>query len=385
MPNKRSGAFSVVIPDAQSGHSLAVARCLALAGINSFAISPKKLSPLRFSWRKSKFIFQNSENCRSAEEVSQCLIRTARDTEADVYLPVDEDAHRFAILHRTRLEEHLRLPPLPTLEQFDIATDKGLLSKFLWNHSIPCPLTRYLDDWLADSSAFVDSRFPVLAKPVKGHGGAGIVVLRDISELQTFADATPLELKRSYIVQQFIRGYDIDCSVLCASGTILAYTIQKGVEARSRSFAAPGGIEFLYDEKLYDVVATLIADLQFSGIAHIDLRFDADDNDFKVIEINPRYWGSLTGSLMAGVNFPYLACMSALKESYPVSVYEKIRYIDFVSFIKGLGKRWIGASQCTFHLRETDFLFFCADPIAEIANAIMRRRTDVGVPRARVR
>jgi D-aspartate ligase len=358
---------------------LAVARCLALAGINAFAISPKKFSPLRFSWRKSRFIFQNTENSWSAEEAAQCLIRTARDTEADVYLPVDEDAHRFAILHRTRLEEHLRLPPLPTLEQFDIATDKGLLSEFLASHSIPCPLTRYLDDWPTDSGTFVESCFPVLAKPVKGHGGAGIVVLRDINELQRFADATPLELKRSYIVQQFIRGYDIDCSVLSASGRILAYTIQKSVEARSRPFAAPGGIEFLYDQKVYDVVAKLIADLQFSGIAHIDLRFDSDDNDFKVIEINPRYWGSLTGSLMAGVNFPFLACMSALKESYPVPVYEKIRYIDVVSFIKGLGRRWIGASQCKFHLRETDFQFVFADPIAEIANAIMRRQTDVGV------
>ena len=51
-----------------------------------------------------------------------------------------------------------------------------------------------------------------------------------------------------------------------------------------------------------------------------DLR-QGTDGKFYVLEINARYWGSLIGSLSAGVNFPAIACALALGEPVePVEV-----------------------------------------------------------------
>jgi len=72
-------------------------------------------------------------------------------------------------------------------------------------------------------------------------------------------------------------------------------------------YRAAVGIEFVYDERVVQVVERLMRLLNWSGVAHIDLRFDQDEDEIKVIEINGRYWGSLLGSLNAGINFPALA------------------------------------------------------------------------------
>ena len=44
--------------------------------------------------------------------------------------------------------------------------------------------------------------------------------------------------------------------------------------------------------------------LKWSGIVNIDFIYDENDKQAKILEVNPRYWQSLLGSLFAGVNFP---------------------------------------------------------------------------------
>ena len=52
----------------------------------------------------------------------------------------------------------------------------------------------------------------------------------------------------------------------------------------------------------------LIRELGWSGVANIDMRFDTPHQTPLVLELNGRYWFSLQGSLIAGINFPLLAC-----------------------------------------------------------------------------
>jgi predicted ATP-grasp superfamily ATP-dependent carboligase len=59
---------------------------------------------------------------------------------------------------------------------------------------------------------------------------------------------------------------------------------------------------------------SLISELGWSGVANIDMRFDARHHMPLVLELNGRYWLSLLGSLNAGVNFPLLACEICLGE-----------------------------------------------------------------------
>ena len=61
------------------------------------------------------------------------------------------------------------------------------------------------------------------------------------------------------------------------------------------------------------VAQRLVAELGWSGIANIDFRVD-EAGQPHVLEINGRYWATLLGSTLAGVNFPDLVCRRALGE-----------------------------------------------------------------------
>jgi predicted ATP-grasp superfamily ATP-dependent carboligase len=76
---------------------------------------------------------------------------------------------------------------------------------------------------------------------------------------------------------------------------------------------------------------TLLKSLNWHGIAEVEFRVDLRDGIPKLMEINPRFWGSLEVAVRSGVDFPYLLYRIAMDgdvntvSSYKVGV--KGRYM----------------------------------------------------------
>jgi predicted ATP-grasp superfamily ATP-dependent carboligase len=154
--------------------------------------------------------------------------------------------------------------------------------------------------------------FPVLAKPPLSSGGIGIRRFESLDGLAAFLSEQPRDER--WVVQTLIEGRDLGVSVLCREGRILAATVQHPIKASPKPFQPPIGIEFRDDSSAMDVAERLMRELGWSGVANIDMRFDARRKIPLVLELNGRYWYSLLGSLNAGVNFPLLACEMSLDE-----------------------------------------------------------------------
>lgn len=163
-------------------------------------------------------------------------------------------------------------------------------------------------------------------------GGYGIRVFNTKQDIYNHFDKN--KFTYTNLVQEYIEGYDIDCSVLCKEGNILAFTIQKGNMIGKSEFVPQIGLDFLYEPELYRVVERLMKSLNWSGVAHIDMRYDKNDKQFKVIEINPRFWMSLNASLLAGVNFPYLYCLASMNEKFERPEYEFMKYVNLKGLVK---------------------------------------------------
>ena len=116
--------------------------------------------------------------------------------------------------------------------------------------------------------------------------------------------------------------------MLCRDGQILAATVQHAIKASSKPFESPIGIEFRDDPPAMNVAKRLIHELGWSGVANIDMRYDARHKIPMVLELNGRYWFSLLGSLNAGVNFPLLACEMCLGEIKANRKPHKARYFS---------------------------------------------------------
>ncbi|WP_339104110.1 carboxylate--amine ligase [Haloterrigena salinisoli] len=63
--------------------------------------------------------------------------------------------------------------------------------------------------------------------------------------------------------------------------------------------------ESVYDPALESAGRDLLDELEWHGLAMVEFLRDPDDGEYKLMEINPRFWSSLPFSVRAGADFPY--------------------------------------------------------------------------------
>ncbi|ALM06775.1 hypothetical protein SB49_02360 [Sediminicola sp. YIK13] len=362
--SENKNSLSILIPDGEwVGLARQVKDCLSMVpDIKIYLMSNEKKNSIRYSRFVTRFIFYPKTN-NEIEWISN-INNELLVHKIDLIIPLWEDGIRSLIKYKELLTDSSKLVILPTLDMFDIANNKALLVNHLISYRIPGPRSVYLK--LKEFKEHDEFTYPFLMKPIGGEGGGkGIVEFRSRNDFNSYFQENSTSTQ-NYLFQEFIKGYDIDCSVLCKNGIILAYTIQKGMLYNNKKYAPPIGLEFIHNNQLYAVVEKLMKSLNWSGIAHIDLRYDEIVGDFKVIEINTRFWGSTNASLIAGINFPELLCLTSLNLDFEVPHY---RHIKFLS-IDGL--KWIIKSKNSnilnlkFIYNNTPLKYMARDPLPTI-------------------
>ncbi len=287
----------------------------------------------------------------------------------DIIMPVYEDGIRTLLKNSFLLNHPEKLALLSTYEDYNTATNKALLSQHLKTHGIPHPETEIFDKTKNDTIT-TDLSFPIILKPARGIDGQGIHMVKDETALGALFES----INELYVIQEYIEGYDIDCSVLCKDGNILSHTIQKANLYESRAHAPPIGIDFIEEHKLLDVVEPLMRTLNWSGLAHIDLRYDQNTGTFKVIEVNGRFWGSLDASMQAGVNFVHQYIQVSLGETIASSSYQTITYLNLKGVVKQMKKRPLILLRFKFLKQHTPLFFAIKDPLPIIFRFYNRTR-----------
>ena len=65
------------------------------------------------------------------------------------------------------------------------------------------------------------------------------------------------------------------------------------------------------DARLAGFASSVIRELGWTGVAMVEFK---KDDDYRLLEVNPRFWGSLPLATACGVNFPDLLCRMARGE-----------------------------------------------------------------------
>lgn len=354
----------MLIPDSESGHAIWVCESLKLKKVELHLMSTKKNPALKFFKNIKSFYF--IESWKDKKEYVDEILKRYEKVNADIILPIGEPAINAFAKNHNFIKKTFSIIPIPGPETFKTATNKRKLAKFCEENGIPFPKTKSLVEIKKEND---DLKFPLIAKPERGDGGKNIHMIFSNDELNTFLSSEKDFSMGDYLIQEYINGYDIDMSVLTEDGHISAFTIQKGFIERSNKFSASAGIHFLNNEKLYNTVEKLIKLQKFNGIAHIDLRYNNYTKEFMVVEMNVRFWGSLLGSTISGVNFPYLACLAGLGQKISKPSYKNIRYIDALGILK---KPKVFYSE-KINFDETNLPQIFTNPLAHVLNIIQRR------------
>ena len=271
-----------------------------------YALSPRRSTALRWSRHITRVYRLPFEILHgSGPELAKRIDDVATRVGADVVFPIDETPIRAVSAAADQLTT--ATVSLPRPDVFDICNDKHAFAQFCDSHDLPQPAS-----WRMVTSADdlpPDLNYPVIAKPPLGGGGIGVVRVDTPAALADHLRSGVTGSAPPILVQDFIPGTDIDCSFLAESGTLVASAVQTRASMHDRT------VQFLDRPDVEAICADLARALDYDGLAHVDLRLDERDGSIRIIETNPRVWGSIAYAMQAGINFPALAVDRAMGQA----------------------------------------------------------------------
>jgi len=288
---------------------LGVLFCLKDIEGSIFLLTHKKNNPAKYSkYLKGYYEYDELEE---KDRIVDKIIKITESNNIHLIMPIDENEVRLVSEYKDLLNTYAKCSLLPSVENFDIGVNKRRLAEILMENKVPSPPFIKVSN---DHDVFLKAEqfgYPVLVKPSRGYSGYLIQRINNEIELLEFLQKETIK-ESEFILQPFINGADIDCSVICKDGEIICYTIQQAI-SNDPGFKPKESIEFVHDIEVLHVSSQMMKILNWNGVAHIDLRRDNLDGKVKVLEINGRFWSSLVAShLKAKVNFPYIHVMLSL-------------------------------------------------------------------------
>lgn len=143
----------------------------------------------------------------------------------------------------------------------------------------------------------IDWGFPVFAKPRRGAGGRGARVVPD----RTALEALPRD--ENLIVQELLPGEEYSVDVIAAGDGRIVAAVPR-TRARVDSGVAIAG-RTVHDPELEETAIAIAQAIGLVGVANVQLRRDRTGRAL-LLEVNPRFPGSLPLTIAAGVDVPSL-------------------------------------------------------------------------------
>ncbi len=328
----------VIVTNAKNRIAYNITRSLGQKSVPVYSadfVSPAMTFASRYS--KGKFIYPSPYS--DQQGFIDCLIEKSIQLKADVLIPVFEETFLIA-KYKDLLSKHVNLV-LPDYQQILTAHNKDQWNPIAAELGIPVPQSFSAIELQNDIQLMMELRFPVLIKPKQGGGGWAITQVDSAEELKKllhYSECNDLPWSR-FFVQEKIIGDTYCTAMLFRQGEFRAkvtyqqlreYPVKAGQATLRVSIKKPEAEDYFQE---------LLKTLNWHGICQADFIIDRQTKIPYLIDVNPRFWGSLAQGIAAGVNFPFLVYKIAKDgDVAPVS-----------SFQEGVKSRWVGGDLRTFY------------------------------------
>ena len=302
----------VLVLDGFWNKALAAVRALGRRGLFVGAGDHRRLAPALWS-RYCRRRFVHPSPARHPAAFLAALERELAGGRYDVVLPMELHTQLLLAEERLRLAPHARLPFADAAATRRV-DDKAFVAGFAAAHGIECPETRVPDGPEHLAAAARGLRYPVLVKPRHSSGGRGIRRVERGADLPEAYAAVHTRHPWPLLQECLPPGGDaLGVAVLLdfastprasfAYRRLREYPVGGGPSTLRESIAGPG---------LRQAAERLLSLLGWVGVAMVEFKVDPRDGHPKLLEVNPRFWGSLHHAILCGVDFPYLLCRLAM-------------------------------------------------------------------------
>ena len=328
---------SVLVTDGHFRKTLAVVRSLGRKGIPVTVGERTFLNTSFFSKYCVKRLVYPSPR-RSPDQFIEFLLKEIKKNHYDCLFPMEEETLLLLAKYHSEISQYTYLLS-PDLKKIEFVRDKRNLMQFAEAHGIPIPKTFHPPTLNQLCPIQRGSGQPCI-HVVQGlnHSSTNSLSLRS-SNPESVLDPLALSMLRkredlipSYqsvherypfpLIQEWIPdgGGTFGLSALFDEASNIKAAF---VHKKLRMYPVQGGPSTLREgvehPQIMELGLSLLKSLNWVGVGMVEFKVDPRDGIPKLMEINPRFWGSLQLAIVSGVDFPYLILKMARRESFEPS------------------------------------------------------------------
>ncbi len=218
------------------------------------------------------------------------------------------DSGLFMLRHHARALGRERIG-IANETALDIFSDKANTRALADRHGVKVALGRLLgrDESSKDLAGALG--LPLVLKPRASYVLGDIATKRSARVVRD-----PAELDRQLrsgawdgcVAESFFPGVGVGLSVLAREGRILLAYQHRRLQESSETGASTRRMSEPADPALLAAAEPLAAAARLDGVAMFEFRVDRRSGRHVLLEVNPRFWGSLPLAVAAGADFPAL-------------------------------------------------------------------------------
>ena len=309
----RDSKLRILVTDGRYKHTLSIVRSLGARRHEVTVLAGSRDDLAACSRYCSEIAYTSGQG---SNDIASAVLRILERKQHDVVIPVSYAATRALARVKQPLLSFARIE-VAEFDQICLAADKERVRELAARLGIPTPMTLYPDSREAVESCVDRLGYPIIVKPRQESAGITVRAVKERSMLYPAFDSFLAVTDHSApppMLQEFIPGYGCGFFALYQRGVCKRIFMHR----RIRENPPTGGIsccaESFYDPKLKELSLRLLDALQWHGVAMVEFRRDKRDGEYKLLEINPKFWGSLDLALAAGADFPGDLCRMAAGE-----------------------------------------------------------------------
>ncbi|HEX3999274.1 MAG TPA: ATP-grasp domain-containing protein [Pirellulales bacterium] len=151
--------------------------------------------------------------------------------------------------------------------------------------------------------------WPVVLKPLSSFDDADLsqrrAVVKAYNDEELEGGARRLLAHGPVLVQECFVGTGVGVEVLACHGEVLAEFQHERVHLPPRGGASTYRKSAAMSPELLEATRRLVARLNYTGVLMVEFLVNRDTREWRFVETNARFWGSLPLAVAAGCDFPY--------------------------------------------------------------------------------
>ena len=223
----------------------------------------------------------------------------------DLIVPTSDKSLHLLMGHAEALgRERLALP---SADAAAIFTDKAATRRLAFAVGVPVCPGRPLEH--GERAAELADAFglPLVLKPTRSSDAADVAGKRPARIVRSAAalEAALAEgLEGEWVVESFFAGVGVGVSVVALDGEILTAIQHRRLQEENETGPSTRRITEKLTPRLLAWTRDLVRAARLSGVAMFEYRWNPAEDAYVLLEVNPRFWGSLPLALDAGADFP---------------------------------------------------------------------------------